>query len=68
MHVTKLAMYGGLGVLAGRELLLGLGLGVGAALGSWAAKPWLNRMPELLFRRIVLVAMTLAGVALILGR
>lgn len=68
VHVTKLVMYGGLGVLAGRELLLGLGLGAGAAIGSWAAKPWLQRMPELLFRRVVLVAMTLAGVLLILGR
>ena len=62
MHVTKLAVYGGYSLVGTRTLLVGLGIGAVAILGTWLGKKTLDRVPEQLFPYIIEVMLLVAGV------
>jgi hypothetical protein len=65
LHLTKIGSYVAVGLFSAEHLRYGIALGVGASLGSWAAKPLLARMPARVFRVLVVAGMAVAGTVMI---
>ena len=63
--VVKVAVFTGLGVFGGHALAFGLATGLGAALSTLAAKPWLKQMSGRQFRTAVVALMAVSGALMI---
>ncbi|MEI9428207.1 sulfite exporter TauE/SafE family protein [Mesorhizobium sp. Cs1299R1N3] len=63
--VVKIAVFADLGAFGGHALAFGLATGIGAALSTVAAQPWLGRMSGRQFRTAVVMLMALSGVLMI---
>jgi uncharacterized protein len=66
MHVTKLAAYGGGGVLSDSAILAGLGLAPVMVAGSWLGKRVLDRLPERTFTLIIEAVLIVSGSLLLI--
>lgn len=65
MHAVKLAAYAAFGAMSGQIWLFGLAAGLGAFSANWLAKAWLERMPEIQFRGVVIAVMAVCGAVMI---
>lgn len=63
--LVQLGTYSYFGALPAELWLYGIGIAIGAGLGSYAGKLLLGRMDSKTFRRIVLVVMVISGLAMI---
>jgi uncharacterized membrane protein YfcA len=63
--VVQIGTYSFFGALYGKLWVYGIILGIGAGLGSFAAKRILQRMNEKTFRKIVIAVMALSGVVMV---
>ena len=61
IQVTKLGMYGALGVLTATSVRDGLTAGAGAVISIWLSRHWLSRMSNALFRQLAVTAMLAGG-------
>ncbi len=66
MHVTKLTVYGGYGLLSTRTILVGIAIGAVMFLGSYLGKGILNRLPEALFPYLIEAVLVASGLFFIL--
>lgn len=64
LHIIKLVLYGSFGLLTERALFAGVVVAVGAITASIITPFTLRRLNEVLFRRIGLAAMAIAGVTM----
>lgn len=64
LHIIKLVLYAGFGLLTERALFAGAVVAVGAIAASFVTPFTLRRLDEALFRRIGLAAMAVAGVTM----
>ncbi|MFI5924470.1 sulfite exporter TauE/SafE family protein [Micromonospora sp. NPDC051543] len=67
MHLTKLAAYGGGGLLNPNVLWLGLALTPATLTGAWFGKHTMSRISERLFVLLVEVGLMAAGITLIIA-
>ena len=65
MHAVKLAAYATFGAMSGQIWLFGLAAGLGAFSANWLARAWLERMPDMQFRGIVIAIMAVSGAVMI---
>ena len=65
MHAVKLAAYAAFGAMSGQIWLFGLAAGLGAFSANWLAKAWLERMPEIQFRGVVIAVMAVSGAVMV---
>ncbi|MBJ7348217.1 MAG: sulfite exporter TauE/SafE family protein [Thermoleophilaceae bacterium] len=61
MHVTKLATYGGTGILTSTTALNGIALAPAMVFGSWSGKKVLDRLPEQVFVYLIEAVLLFAG-------
>ncbi|MBJ7348496.1 MAG: sulfite exporter TauE/SafE family protein [Thermoleophilaceae bacterium] len=61
MHVTKLATYGGTGILTSTTAINGVALAPAMVLGSWSGKKVLDRLPEQVFVYLIEAVLLFAG-------
>lgn len=67
MHITKLATYGGTGVLTAHAATYGLALAPIMLAGSYAGKRLLDRMPERIFVAVIELVLLVAGILLLIN-
>lgn len=65
LHSIKVVAYGALGVLAGASWHLGLALGAGAIIGTFAAKYALLKISQDTFKKLTVLAMFIAGLLML---
>jgi hypothetical protein len=66
IHVVKLGVWGGTGMIRTSDILLLLPLSVLMIAGSWAGTALVTRMPVRLFRSILIVALAVIGLRFLL--
>lgn len=65
MHITKLGVYGGYGLLGLNTVLIGLAIGVVMFLGTYLGKHILDRLPDRIFPYIIEGVLLFSGIMFI---
>lgn len=67
LHLVKIALYAGFGLLNRQSLAVGVLVATAAVMATWSVRPILAKVSEALFRRINYAAMAAAGVAMLVS-
>jgi len=67
LHLLKIALYAGFGLLTSRSLLAGAIIAMAAVVAAWLMKVVIHYVPEHLFRHAGTAAMAVAGVSMLGG-
>mgnify|MGYP002633012853 CR=1 FL=1 len=64
--IVQIATYSKFGMLDGELWIYGLAIGLGATAGNFVGKRWLSRMPNQVFRFLVIGMMVISGVVILI--
>ncbi len=65
IQVTKIAMYGSLGMLTVGSIFEGAFAGFGAVTAIYVTRQWLDRFNEIWFRRLAILLMLISGLSIL---
>ncbi|WP_214105753.1 hypothetical protein [Acrocarpospora catenulata] len=67
MHLVKLVVFGAAAVLTATSALTGVALAPASAMGAWAGKKIVDRLPVGVFVVLIEVGLVISGLLLVVG-